>query len=76
MINEKILNEMLNELINVDFTNFQIEITRLYIQILLFIVRTNYVLVKRALSLSVYGSGLVNAYACIYIYTQCGDWLQ
>jgi hypothetical protein len=34
--------------------DFQIEITRLYIQILLFIVRTNYVLVKRALSLSVY----------------------
>jgi hypothetical protein len=34
--------------------DFQIEITRLYIQILLFIVRTNYVLVKRARSLSVY----------------------
>jgi hypothetical protein len=34
--------------------DFPIEITRLYIQILLFVVRTNYVLVKRALSLSVY----------------------
>jgi hypothetical protein len=34
--------------------DFQNEITRLYIQILLFIVRTNYVLVKRALSLSVF----------------------
>jgi hypothetical protein len=48
--------------------DFQIEITRLYIQILLFIVRTNYVLVN-SLSECILGSGLVHAYACLYIHS-------
>ena len=56
--------------------DFQIEITRLYIQILLFIVRTNYVLVKRALSLSVYMGQGSCMHTHVYIYTQCGDWME